>query len=88
MLGEIEAGTRDAVTGLSNLKTESQQAADSLEDMSKGITAGNLMDAADAISGVGDKIIETGQKAAEAFIDLESVTTRVNTYFGLTGQAA
>ena len=88
MLGEIEAGTRDAVTGYSNLKTESQQAADSLEDMSKGITAGNLMDAADAISGVGDKIIETGQKAAEAFTDLESVTTRVNTYFGLTGQAA
>ena len=88
MLGEIEAGTRDAVTGLSNLKSESQQAADSLEDMSKGITAGNLMDAADAISGVGDKIIETGQKAASAFTDLESVTTRVNTYFGLTGQAA
>ena len=88
MLGEIEAGTRDAVTGLSNLKTESQQAADSLEDMSKGITAGNLMDAADAISGVGDKIVETGQKAAGAFTDLESVTTRVNTYFGLIGQAA
>lgn len=88
MLGEIEAGTRDAVTGFSNLKSESQQAADSLEDMSKGITAGNLMDAADAISGVGDKIIETGQKAAGAFTDLESVTTRVNTYFGLTGQAA
>ena len=88
MLGEIEAGTRDAVTGFSNLKSESQQAADSLEDMSKGITAGNLIDAADAISGVGDKIIETGQKAAGAFTDLESVTTRVNTYFGLTGQAA
>ena len=67
MLGEIEAGTRDAVTGFSNLKSESQQAADSLEDMSKGITAGNLIDAADAISGVGDKIIETGQKAAGAF---------------------
>ena len=88
MLGEIETGTRDAVTGLSNLKTESEKAADSLEDMGKGIDAGNLMDAADTISGVGDKIAETGEKAASAFADLKSVTTRVNTYFGLTGQAA
>lgn len=88
MLKEIEDGTRDAVTGLSNLKKESKETSEALEDIGKSITAGNLMEAADAISGVGDKIKEVGEKAVGAFSDLEGTTTKVNTYFGLTGDAA
>ena len=46
------------------------------------------MDAADALSGVGDAIIDAGSKAVDGFASLESATSRVNTYFGLTGDAA
>lgn len=88
MLSEIAAGTRDAATGYSELDNASKKAGENLDDVNKKIDAGNLMDAADTISGIGDKIIDFGEKAAGAFTDLEGVTTRVNTYFGLTGDAA
>ena len=88
MLDEIDQGARDAATGLSTLTDSANQASDSLESIDKGVSAGNLMDAADALSGVGDAIIDAGSKAVDGFASLESATSRVNTYFGLTGDAA
>ena len=88
MLAEIAAGARDAATGYSELDNASKSTADNLESVNKKLDASNLMDAADALSGVGDKIIEAGQKSYDAFADLESTVTRVNAYFGLTGDAA
>ena len=46
------------------------------------------MEAADTLSGAGDKIIEAGQKMMDSFASLEGTTTKVNGYFGLTGEAA
>lgn len=88
MLAEIAAGARDAATGYSELDNASKSTADNLEIVNKKLDASNLMDAADALSGVGDKIVEAGQKSYDAFADLESTVTRVNAYFGLTGDAA
>lgn len=88
MLAEIAAGTRDAATGYSELDNASRQAAGGLEETNKKLDAGNMMDAAEALSGVGDKIIEAGQKSYDAFADLEGTISRVNGYFGLTGDAA
>lgn len=88
MLDEIDQGARDAATGLNTLTDSANQASDSLESIDKGVSAGNLMDAADALSGVGDAIIDAGSKAVDGFASLESATSRVNTYFGLTGDAA
>ena len=88
MLAEIAAGARDAATGYSELDNASKQAANGLEETNKKLDAGNMMDAAEALSGVGDKIIEAGQKSYDAFADLEGTINRVNAYFGLTGDSA
>ncbi len=88
MLDEIASGARDAATGYSELDNASRQAADGLEETNKKLDAGNMMDAAEALSGVGDKIVEAGQKSYDAFADLEGTISRVNGYFGLTGDAA
>lgn len=88
MLDEIASGARDAATGLSTLEDAAQAAGDSMEEIGGKLDAGNLMDAADTLSGVGDKIIEAGQKSYDAFADLENTVTRVNAYFGLTGDSA
>lgn len=88
MLDEIASGARDAATGYSELDNASRQAADGLEETNKKLDAGNMMDAAEVLSGVGDKIIEAGQKSYDAFADLEGTINRVNAYFGLTGDSA
>lgn len=88
MLAEIAAGARDAATGYSELDSASRQAADNLEETNKKLDAGNMMHAAEALSGVGDKIVEVGQKSYDAFADLEGTINRVNAYFGLTGDSA
>ena len=46
------------------------------------------MQAADQLSAVGDKIQEIGEKALDAYTDTESAVSKVNAYFGETGQAA
>lgn len=88
MLAEIAAGARDAATGYSELDNASKQAANGLEETNKKLDAGNMMDATEALSGVGDKLIEAGQKSYDAFADLEGTINRVNAYFGLTGDSA
>lgn len=68
---------------------------DSLASIDEGIGGigskldlSNTMDALDALSGVGDSIIGAAGKTVSAFSDIESATNRVNSYFGLTGDAA
>lgn len=88
MLKQIEDGARDAATGYSELDNASKSTADGLEEVNKKLDSGNMMEAADTISGLGDKVLEFGQKSMDAFSDLESTITRVNTFFGLTGDEA
>lgn len=88
MLDEIDQGARDAATGLSLMGDSASDASKSLESIDQGVKTGNLMESADAMSAVGDAIIDAGEKAVEGFATLESATTKVNTYFGLTGDAA
>lgn len=88
MLNEIDQGTRDAATGLRTMQDSANDAQEALDSIGAGVKAGNLMNAAEQIAGVGDKIIEAREKAAGAFNDLEGTTTKVNSYFGLTGDAA
>lgn len=88
MLDEIESGARDAATGMEILSDASKSTEQSLDSIDKKVSAGNLMEAADSLSGVGEAIIDMGQKTADSFASLESTISRVNTYFGLTGDAA
>lgn len=46
------------------------------------------MEAADQLSGLGDKITELGDKAKDAFLETQDATVKASTYFGETGKAA
>lgn len=57
-------------------------------DLGSKIDTGNMMTAADTAAQAGEKVIDAGKSMVDAFADVENATTRVNTYFGLTGEAA
>ena len=88
MLDEIAAGTRDAATGMSKLADGAEDASDKLDEIAKNTRTEALETLGDTVSAVGDKLKDFGGKTVDAFTSLESATTRVNAYFGLTGDAA
>lgn len=78
-------GVKDAAGKMGDAFSD---AGEQMESIGKKLDAGNMMEAADAIAGAGEKIVQAGEKAVGAFTDLEGATSRVNGYFGLTGEAA
>lgn len=88
-LNQIDSGGIDQVRqSLQELKAESDDASDSLKGISEGVSAGNLMNAADQVSQLGDKVIELGQNTIGASQNLENAAAKVTGYFGETGAAA
>lgn len=78
-----------------NLIEELKQAGDVAQDTAEDVgqiaenTKGAaLMQTADQLSAVGDKIQDIGTKAMDAYSETENAVTKVNAYFGETGQAA
>lgn len=88
MLDEIDQGARDAATGLEMLDDAANSAGDGLEEIGEKLDAGNLMQAADTLSGVGDKLIEVGQSAMESAGEWDSATAKIQANLGLTAEEA
>ena len=65
-----------------------ENTADDVGQIAENTKGAALMQAADQLSAVGDKIQEIGDKALDAYTDTENAVTKVNAYFGETGQAA
>lgn len=87
--------TVDDGEAIRNLIEELKQAGDAAQDTAEDVgqiaenTKGAaLMQTADQLSAVGDKIQEIGTKAMDAYAETENAVTKVNAYFGETGQAA
>lgn len=87
--------TVDDGEAIRNLIEELKQAGDAAQDIAEDVgqiaenTKGAaLMQTADQLSAVGDKIQDIGTKAMEAYAETENAVTKVNAYFGETGQAA
>ena len=87
--------TVDDGEALQNLIEELNRAGDAAEDTAEDISGiaeatkgAAIMEAADQLSAVGDKIQDIGDKAFTAFSDTENAVTKVNAYFGETGKAA
>lgn len=87
--------TVDDGEAISNLIEELKQAGDAAQDTAEDVgqiaenTKGAaLMQTADQLSAVGDKIQDIGTKAMDAYAETENAVTKVNAYFGETGQAA
>ena len=65
-----------------------ENTADDVGQIADNTKGAALMQAADQLSAVGDKIQEIGDKALDAYTDTENAVTKVNAYFGETGKAA
>lgn len=87
--------TVDDGEAIRNLIEELKQAGDAAQDTAEDVgqiaenTKGAaLMQTADQLSAVGDKIQDIGTKAMDAYSETENAVTKVNAYFGETGQVA
>ena len=87
--------TVDDGEAIRNLIEELKQAVDAAQDTAEDVgqiaenTKGAaLMQTADQLSAVGDKIQDIGTKAMDAYSETENAVIKVNAYFGETGQAA
>lgn len=87
--------TLDDGTAVKTLIADLKKVGDTAEDTAEDIgeiaeaTKGTaLMEAADQLSAVGDKIQEIGSSAMEAYTEAENAVTKVNAYFGETGETA
>ena len=89
-LDEVDDGeaVKNLIRELKDVGDQADETADQLEDMGKTMTGGVLMEAADQLGAVGDKINEIGEAAKDAFLETQDATTKASTYFGETGEAA
>lgn len=83
-----ESGIDQVRLAIDKLKASSDDATDAIEGVEDAVTSGNLLEAADQLSGVGDKVFEIGEKAVESFQDMEDATAKVNARFDETGKVA
>ena len=65
-----------------------RDAADDIGEIAQATKGAALMEAADQLSVVWDKIQDVGDKAVNAYAETETAVSKVNAYFGETGEAA
>lgn len=79
---------RNLINDLNDVGDAAQDAADDIEEIAQATKGAALMEAADQLSVVGDKIQDVGDKAVSAYAETETAVSKVNAYFGETGEAA
>lgn len=83
-----DSGIDQVRESINQLKASSDDATDSLEGIKEAVSAGNIIEAADQFSEIGEKIVEIGGNAVESFQGMEDATVKVNARFDETGEAA
>ena len=79
---------RNLINDLNDVGDAAQGAADDIGEIARVTKGAALMEAADQLSVVGDKIQDVGDKAVSAYAETEIAVSKVNAYFGETGEAA
>ena len=79
---------RNLINELNEAGDAAQNAADDVGEIAEATKGTAVMEAADQLSVVGNKIQQVGGAAVEAYSEAESAVTKVNAYFGETGTAA
>ena len=79
---------RNLINDLNDVGDAAQGAADDIGEITQATKGAALMEAADQLSVVGDKIQDVGDKAVSAYAETETAVSKVNAYFGETGEAA
>ena len=79
---------RNLIEDLNDVGDAAQDAADNIGEIAQATKGAALMEAADQLSVVGDKIQDVGDKAVNAYAETVTAVSKVNAYFGETGEAA
>ena len=79
---------RNLINDLNDVGDAAQGAADDIGEIAQATKGAALMEAADQLSVVGDKIRDVGDKAVNAYAETETAVSKVNAYFGETGKIA
>lgn len=79
---------RNLIEELKKVGDAAQDTAEDVGQIAENTKGAALMQTADQLSAVGDKIQDIGTKAMDAYSETENAVTKVNAYFGETGQAA
>lgn len=79
---------RNLIEELKQAGDAAQNTAEDVGQIAENTKGAALMQTADQLSAVGDKIQDIGTKAMDAYAETENAVTKVNAYFGETGQAA
>ena len=79
---------RNLINDLNDVGDAAQGATDDIGEIAQATRGAALMEAADQLSVVGDKIQDVGDKAVSAYAETETAVSKVNAYFGETGEAA
>lgn len=79
---------RNLIEELKQARDAAQDTAEDVGQIAENTKGAALMQTADQLSAVGDKIQDIGTKAMDAYAETENAVTKVNAYFGETGQAA
>lgn len=86
---QMKTKLAQAETAVAELGNEAKQVdTTNLNDIGKKIDTGNLMEAADTIGELGEKVKEIGSEAVNMSNEFGNATTRLNNSMGLTGQEA
>lgn len=92
---KMEIQVNEAKIAFSNLEAEANQLTDglsetggSMQSLGDKLDASNLMAAADALSGIGEKLKEFGRSAQDAFLEVDEGADIIITKTGATGEAA
>lgn len=79
---------RNLIQQLNDAGDAAQDTAEDVGQIAENTKGAALMQVADQLSVVGDKIQDIGSKAMESYSETENAVTKVNAYFGETGKAA
>lgn len=87
-LKDLNSQSKKTEDALKNIGDSADNARNPLEKFTEVLSGQALMEAADQLSEVGDKIQEIGEKAMDTYSETQNAVTKVNAYFGETGEAA
>lgn len=87
-LKALKSSSEQTEQALKGIGAASEGTTKKLSGLCEVVSGGAMLQAAESLSGLGDKITELGGKATEAFGEVENATTKASAYFGETGTAA
>ncbi|PTM21543.1 hypothetical protein DA798_09630 [Lactobacillus sp. PFC-70] len=87
-LDNAKTSVVDLENKLDSLGDSGKDAGDGMEELNKKVDANNLMEAGDALSGVGDKAKEMGGSVIEAAMDYSDGQAKMQASMGGTSKAA